>query len=421
MAKKQEIQSMVESLAEFKMTKNIDSATLIGVLEESFRSVIAKHFGTDENFSVVVNPNNGDLEIYQSLEVVADGEVIDPAKQIALSQLPEDDNDFEIGEEYVKSIDFSRDLGGRRNILTLRQTLQSKVLELEHENVYNHFVARKGQLVSAKVYQIWKSEVLLIDDEEHELHLRKEHQIPSDFYKKGETVRCVIYDVDYRNNNPKIYVSRTHEDFLRRLLENEVPEIQDGIITIQNVARIPGERAKITVETDDERIDPVGACVGQQGSRIRSIVRELRNENIDVIPHTSNKLLLMQRALSPAQITRVDFDEERHLANVFMPADQVAVAIGKGGMNIKLAAKLTGYEIDVYRDGMEAQVVDDIRLDEFADEIDQWVIDAIKGIGFETARAVLGAPRQMLVDKADLEEEQVDDIIRILKAEFDEE
>ncbi|MDO4715334.1 MAG: transcription termination factor NusA [Bacteroidales bacterium] len=421
MAKKQEIQSMVESLAEFKMTKNIDSATLIGVLEESFRSVIAKHFGTDENFSVVVNPNNGDLEIYQSLEVVADGEVVDPAKQIALSQLPEDDNDFEIGEEYVKSIDFSRDLGGRRNILTLRQTLQSKVLELEHENVYNHFVARKGQLVSAKVYQIWKSEVLLIDDEEHELHLRKEHQIPSDFYKKGETVRCVIYDVDYRNNNPKIYVSRTHEDFLRRLLENEVPEIQDGIITIQNVARIPGERAKITVETDDERIDPVGACVGQQGSRIRSIVRELRNENIDVIPHTSNKLLLMQRALSPAQITRVDFDEERHLANVFMPADQVAVAIGKGGMNIKLAAKLTGYEIDVYRDGMEAQVVDDIRLDEFADEIDQWVIDAIKGIGFETARAVLGAPRQMLVDKADLEEEQVDDIIRILKAEFDEE
>lgn len=421
MAKKQEIQSMVESLAEFKMTKNIDSATLIGVLEESFRSVIAKHFGTDENFSVVVNPNNGDLEIYQNLEVVADGEVIDPTKQIALSQLPEDDNDFEVGEEYVKSIDFSRDLGGRRNILTLRQTLQSKVLELEHENVYNHFIARKGQLISAKVYQIWKSEVLLIDEDEHELHLRKEHQIPSDFYKKGEMVRCVISDVDYRNNNPKIYVSRTHEDFLRRLLELEVPEIQDGIITVHNIARIPGERAKITVESEDERIDPVGSCVGQQGSRIRGIVRELRNENIDVIPHTSNKLLLMQRALAPARISRVEFDDERHTANVFMEADQVAVAIGRGGMNIKLAAKLTGYEIDVYRDGMEAQVLDDIRLDEFADEIDGWVIDAIKSVGFETARAVLGAPRQMLVDKADLEEDTVDEVIRILKAEFDEE
>ncbi len=419
MAKKDELISMVETFAEFKTTKNIDRTTLMGVMEESLRSVIAKIFGSDENFSVVVNPDKGDLQIYRTREVVADGEVADTNKQISLSEVQKIDSDYEVGEEYVESINFAD--FGRRNILTLRQTLQSKILELEHDNIYNTYKARVGEVISAEVYQIWKNEVLLIDDEGNELHLRKEHQIPGDYYKKGEVVRSVIFEVDNKNNNPKIYVSRTAETFLLRLLEAEVPEIHDGLITVKRIARIPGERAKIAVESYDDRIDPVGACVGVRGSRIHGIVRELRNENIDVVNFTNNTHLFLQRALSPAKVSRIELDEENRLANVYMESDQVSLAIGKGGLNIKLAAKLTEYTIDVYREGMEEEAVDDIRLEEFADEIDQWVIDAIKSIGLDTARAVLEAPRQLLVEKADLEENTVDDVIRILKAEFEEE
>ena len=418
--KKEETISMIDTFAEFKNIKDIDRTTLMGVMEESFRSVITKLFGSDENFEVIVNPDKGDLQIYRNRIVVEDDKLTSPSKEIALSEVQKVDSDYEPGEEYTEPINFAD--FGRRNILTLRQTLASKILELEHDNLYNKFKNRVGEVISAEVYQIWKNEVLLMDEEDNELLLPKAHQIQGDYYKKGENVRAVIERVDNANNNPKIYVSRTSPMFLQRLLEAEVPEIQDGLITIKRIARLPGERAKVAVESYDDRIDPVGACVGVKGSRIHGIVRELRNENIDVINYTSNIRLFITRALSPAAVSRIELDEENRRADIYLQPDQVSLAIGKGGMNIKLASMLTEYVIDVYRDiDGEDDGVEDIRLDEFADEIDQWVIDAIKGIGLETARAVLEAPRQMLIEKADLEENTVDEVLEVLKAEFEEE
>lgn len=419
MAKKEQAPGLIETFAEFKETKNIDRTTMVGVLEESFRNVIAKIFGSDENFDVIVNPDKGDFEIYRNREVVEDGEVTDSNRQIALSEAQQIEPDYEVGEEVSETIDFTS--FGRRAILTLRQTLASKILELEHDSLYNKYKDRVGEIISGEVYQTWKHETLLMDDEGNELLLPKSQQIPRDFFHKGETVRAVVDRVDNANGNPKIYLSRTSNDFLRRLLEAEIPEINDGLITIRAIARIPGERAKIAVESYDERIDPVGACVGVKGSRIHGIVRELHNESIDVISYTSKDSLLIQRALAPAQVLRIDLNEETRKAEVFLRPDQVSLAIGKGGLNIKLACKLTGYTIDVFREVEGEENPDDIYLDEFADEIDQWVIDAIKNLGFTTAREVLAAPREMLIEKADLEEDTVDDVIRILKAEFEEE
>ncbi|MDD5781157.1 MAG: transcription termination factor NusA [Bacteroidales bacterium] len=418
--KKAETMSLIETFSEFKETKNIDRTTMVGVLEESFRSVIAKIFGSDENFDVIVNPDKGDFEIYRNREVVADGEVVSENRQISLSEAREIDPDYEEGEEVSEEIDFAK--FGRRAILTLRQTLASKILELEHDALYNKYKDRVGELIAAEVYQTWKNETLLMDDEKNELLLPKSQQIPRDFFHKGDTIRAIIDRVDNTNGNPKIFLSRTSPDFLRRLLEMEIPEITDGLITVRSIARIPGERAKIAVESYDDRIDPVGACVGVKGSRIHGVVRELNNENIDVINYTSNPRLLIQRALSPAQVSSIQLNEEDKKADVYLRPEEVSLAIGKGGMNIKLASMLTGYTIDVYRevDGDEA-TEDDIYLDEFADEIDQWVIDAIKGIGLETAKDVLNAPREMLIEKADLEEDTVDEVLRVLRAEFEEE
>ncbi len=420
MAKKQaETMSLIDTFSEFKETKSIDRTTMVGVLEESFRSVIAKIFGSDENFDVIVNPDKGDFEIYRNREVVADGEVVDENKQIALSAAQEIDADYEIGEEVSETINFAK--FGRRAILTLRQTLASKILELEHDSLYNKYKDRVGEIMAAEVYQTWKSETLLMDDEHNELLLPKNQQIPRDFFHKGDMVRAVIDRVDNTNGNPKIYLSRTSTAFLRSLLEQEIPEIADGLITLRSVARIPGERAKIAVESYDDRIDPVGACVGVKGSRIHGIVRELNNENIDVINYTSNTRLFIQRALSPAEVLSITLDEENKKAEVYLRPDQVSLAIGKGGMNIKLASMLTGYTIDVFREVEGSEETEDIYLSEFSDEIDQWVIDAIKSIGLTTAKEVLNAPREMLIEKADLEEDTVDEVLRILSAEFDEE
>ncbi len=408
---------MVEQFAEFKELKNIDKTTMISVLEESFRNVLAKMFGTDENLDVILNPDKGDVQIFQNLQVVPDGEVTDPNTQIALSDARADnDPDAEVGEEHTKEIIFEK--FGRRAILNLRQTLQSKILDLQKEAIYNKFKDLEGDLVSGEVYQTWSKETLLLDVDKNELILPKSESIPGDYFRKGETVRAVIANVDNKNNNPKITVSRTNENFLRRLFELEVPEIHDGLINIRAVARIPGERAKIAVESYDDRIDPVGACVGVKGSRIHGIVRELRNENIDVINFTANPSLFIQRALSPAKISSIRLDEEEKKAEVFLRPEEVSLAIGKNGLNIKLASMLTGYTIDVYRDS-EENLEEDIYLDEFKDEIDGWVIDALKNIGFVTAKSVLNAPREMLIEKADLEESTVDNIIAILKAEFE--
>ena len=419
MAKKEETINIVDGFAEFKELKNIDKTTMISVLEESFRSVLAKMFGSDENFDVIMNPDKGDCEIYQNLEVVPDGEVQDPNKQISVTDAQNDpddpDPDCEVGEEHVKKIDFAK--FGRRAILNLRQTLASKILDLEKDAVYTKFKDLEGELVTGEVYQLWKKEILLLDDDKNELLLPRDQQIPTDQYHKGDTVRAVIDRVDNKNNNPKIMVSRTSEAFLRRLFELEVPEIHDGLILIKAVARIPGERAKIAVESYDDRIDPVGACVGVKGSRIHGIVRELRNENIDVIPYTTNPALFIQRALSPAKISSIRLNEESKHAEVFLRQEEVAQAIGKGGLNIKLASMLTGYEIDVYRDLDDNE--EDIYLDEFSDEIDTWVIEALKDMGCATAKAVLNTPKEELIEKADLEENTVDDVIRILKAEFE--
>ena len=411
---------MAEEFSIFKENKNIDQTTTISVLEESFRSVLAKMFGSDENFDVIVNPDKGDCEIYQNLEVVPDGEVENPNQQISLTDATNDvdnpDPDCEVGDEHVRKIDFAK--FGRRAILNLRQTLASKILDLQKDAVYTKFKDLEGDLVTGEVYQVWKREVLLLDDDKNELLLPKDQQIPTDVYRKGETVRAVIHSVTNNNNNPKIIVSRTSEQFLRRLFELEVPEIHDGLIVIRSVARVPGERAKIAVESYDDRIDPVGACVGVKGARIHGIVRELRNENIDVINYTSNPQLLIQRALSPARITSVRLDEETKHAEVFLHPDEVSLAIGKGGLNIRLASMLTGYEIDVYRD-LESEGEEDIYLDEFSDEIDGWVIEVLKNMGLATAKAVLKTPREELIEKSDLEEDTIDHVLEVLKAEFE--
>jgi N utilization substance protein A len=411
--------NLIDTFKDFKETKNIDRTTLVSVIEDSFRSVLQKTYGSDENFDVIVNPDKGDFEIYRNRVVVEDGEVQNENAEISLSEAQQIDKDFEVGEEVSEKVEFAK--FGRRAILTLRQTMASKILDLEHDNLYNKYVDKVGQIVSGEVYQIWKREMLLLDDEGNELLLPKGEQIPGDFFRKGETARAVVLRVDNLNNNPKIILSRTSPEFLRRLLEQEVPEINDGLITVQRIARIPGERAKIAVESYNERIDPVGACVGVKGSRIHGIVRELHNENIDVINYTSNIKLFIQRALSPAAVSSITLDEEKKKAEVYLQPDQVSLAIGKNGDNIKLASMLTGYTIDVFRelDGDEPNE-EDIYLDEFTDEIEPWIIDAIKGIGLDTAKAVLGAPRAMLVEKADLEEDTVDEVIRILKAEFEE-
>lgn len=478
MAKKAETISMVDTFSEFKELKNIEVTTMISVLEDSFRNVLAKMFGTDENFDVIVNPAKGDFEIWRNRTIVEDDNVTNPNMQISLSEARKIDPDFEVGEEVTDEVIFAD--FGRRAILNLRQTLASKILDLQKDAIYNKYKDRIGELVSAEVYQIWKKEMLLVDDENNELILPKEEQIPSDFYRKGETVRAVVLDVENKNNNPKIIVSRVSNEFLRRLFELEVPEIHDGLILIRAIARIPGERAKIAVESYDDRIDPVGACVGVKGSRIHGIVRELRNENIDVINYTSNPSLFIQRALSPAKIASIEVDEENKKASVYLSdSKEVSLAIGKGGLNIRLAMKLTGYEIEVCRlkqegeeqigitlDKYEGEIdaaainafmaagyttdqsvrrasvdelvektglshdtvvqvqaflnaEEDVFLDEFANEIDQWVIDSLKKMGCNTAKQVLAHSREELIDKADLEESTVDDVIAILKAEFE--
>ena len=409
--------SLIDTFREFKDTKNIDRTTLVSVLEESFRNVLAKLFGSDENFDVIVNPDKGDFEIYRNRIVVADGEVADENKQIALKDALAIEPDYEVGEEVSEPVNFAK--FGRRAILNLRQTLASKVLELEHDTLYNKYKDRVGQVVVAEVYQVWKREVLMIDDENNELILPKSEQIPADIYRKGETMRAVILRVDNENNNPKIILSRTSPMFLERLLEMEVPEIGDGLIAIRRIARLPGERAKIAVESFDDRIDPVGACVGVKGNRVHGIVHELCNENIDVVNYTTNVQLFIQRALSPARISSINVNEEEHKAEVYLHPEEVSLAIGRGGMNIKLASMLTEYTIDVFREVPEDQVDEDIYLDVSSDEIDQWVIDAIKSIGLDTAKAVLNAPREMLVEKADLEEETVDQVLNVLRAEFE--
>ena len=406
---------MGDRFAEFKELKNIDKTTMISVLEESFRNVLAKMFGTDENFEVIMNPDKGDCEIYQNLEVVADGEVENKDMQIGLTDAREIDPECEIGEDVAKRIYFEK--FGRRAILNLRQTLQSKILDLQKDAIYSKFKELEGEIITGELHQIWKREMLLLDDDQNELLMPKEEQIPSDFFHKGDLVRAIVKQVDNTNNNPKVIVSRTDERFLRRLFEQEVPEIHDGLITIRAVARVPGERAKIAVESYDDRIDPVGACVGVKGSRIHGIVRELKNENIDVIPFTANKQLFIQRALSPAKVSSIRLNDELKKAEVFLHPDEVSLAIGKGGLNIRLATMLTGYEIDVYRDLDEGE--EDIYLDEFRDEIDDWVIEALKALGLSTAKAVLNAPRELL-EQADLEDATLSHVIDVLAAEFEE-
>ena len=419
MAKKTETVNLVDTFSEFKELKNIDRTTLVSVLEDSFRSVIAKMFGSDDNYDVIVNPDKGDFEIYRNRTVVEDGKVTNSNSEIALSEAQKIDSSYEIGEEVTDQVDFMK--FGRRAILNLRQTLASRILELQTDSLYTKYSEKIGQIITAEIYQVWKKEILLLDEEGNELLLPKTEQIPSDFYRKGETAKAVVARVENKNNNPKIILSRTSPLFLQRLFELEVPEIADGLITIKKIARIPGERAKIAVESYDDRIDPVGACVGVKGSRIHGIVRELRNENIDVINYTTNTSLFIQRAISPAKISSIKLDEENRKAEVYLKPEEVSLAIGKSGMNIKLASMLTEYTIDVFRELDQAYEEDDIYLDEFKDEIDEWVIDAIKKIGIDTAKGVLNAPREMLIEKADLEENTVDDVIRILKAEFEDE
>ena len=418
MAKKEETVSLIDTFSEFKETKNIDRATLVSVLEDSFRSVIAKMFGSDENYDVIVNPDKGDFEIYRNRTVVADGEVTDDNLQIAISDAQRIAADCEIGEEISESVDFARDFG-RRAILTLRQTLASKLLELEHDSLYNKYKDKVGRVVSAEVYQVWKKEMLLVDDEGNELLLPKTEQIAGDFYRKGETARAVVLRVDNSNNNPKIILSRTSPVFLQRLLEAEVPEIHDGQIVIRKIARIPEEREKVAVESFDERIDPVGACVGVKGSRVHGIVRELRGENIDVISFTANTALFITRALSPARVNSIRLNEEERKAEVYLDPDQVSLAIGKNGLNIKLASMLTEYTIDVFRE-INKEESDDVYLDEFSNAIDPWIIEELKKIGMVTAKDVLATPRETLINRADLEEETVDEVLRILREEFEE-
>ena len=418
MAKKEETISMIDTLAEFKELKNIDKDTMISVLEDSFRNVIAKMFGTDENYDVIINPEKGDFEIWRNRTVVADDELEDENLQLTLTEARKIDADCEVGEEVTDEVHFAD--FGRRAILNLRQTLASKILELQKDSLFAKYKDKIGNIIAADVYQVWKKESRLLDDEGNELLLPKTEQIPTDFYRKGETVRAIVQRVDNYNNNPKIILSRTDKLFLQRLFELEVPEINDGLITIKAIARIPGERAKVAVESYDDRIDPVGACVGMKGSRIHGIVRELRNENIDVINYTSNISLFIQRALSPAKISSIRVNEEEHKAEVYLRPEEVSLAIGKGGLNIKLACMLTEYAIDVFRD-VEGADEEDIYLDEFSDEIDSWVIEALKNIGCYTAKSVLAMNREEIVERADLEEQTVDEVLAILSAEFEEE
>lgn len=418
MSKKETI-NLIDTFSEFKDLKSIDRSTLISVMEESFRNVITKMFGTDENYDVIINPDKGDFEIYRNRTVVEDDELEDPNMEISLSEAKKIDAEYEVGEEVTDTVDF---LGfGRRAILTLRQTLSSKIMELQKDNVFSKYSEKAGQIVSAELYQIWKKEMLLIDDEGNELYLPKSEQIPTDFYRKGDTVRAVVAMVENKNNNPKIILSRISPVFLERLFELEVPEINEGLILVKKIARMPGERAKVAVESYDDRIDPVGACVGVKGSRIHGIVRELRNENIDVINYTSNISLFISRALSPAKISSIRLNEVDKKAEIYLKPEEVSQAIGKGGLNIKLASMLTGYTLDVFRDIDETEETEDIYIDEFSDEIDQWVIDALKAIGCDTAKSVLAIPRQDLIRRTDLEEETIDELLAILKAEFEEE
>ena len=418
MAKKEIVNTMIETFSEFKLLKNIDRTTLVSVLEESFRNVLAKMYGTDENLDVIVNPDKGDCEIWRNREVVADGEITDANLQISLSDAQKIDESYEVGEEVAEEVLFSD--FDRRTILNLRQTLASKILELQKDAIYNIYKNKVGEIVSGEVYQIWKKEILLIDDEGNELILPREEQIPNEFFHKGDTVRAVVARVDNLNNTPKIIVSRTSEMFLKRLFELEVPEIHDGLITIHRVARIPGFRAKIAVESYDDRIDPVGACVGVKGSRIHGIVRELCNENIDVINYTKNTMLFIQRALAPAKVSTssIRVDEENMRAEVLLRPEEMALAIGKDGYNIRLAIKLTGYDIEVFRDTAEAGE-EDIYLDEFNDEIEDWVIEQLKEIGCNTAKDVLSRSNEELLEKTDLEEASIEEIKSILAAEFE--
>ncbi|MBQ2292189.1 MAG: transcription termination/antitermination protein NusA [Bacteroidaceae bacterium] len=407
---------MIEVFADFKEKNNIDRATLVSVLEECFRSVISKMYGSDENYDIIVNPDKGDFEIYHNRVVVPDGEVKDPNKEIALSEAQKIEDDYEIDEEVSQRVEVAD--FGRRAILQLRQTLASRIMELEYDSLYNQYKEREGEIITAEVYQTWKRETLLMDEDGNELLLPRQEQIPGDFFRKGESTRAVISRVENTGGKPRIILSRTDPAFLQHMLEAEVPEIQDGLITIHKIARIPGERAKIAVESYDDRIDPVGACVGVKGSRLRGIVHELKGENIDVVTWTSNTQLMITRALNPARVNSVILHEEEHTAEVYLDPDQVSLAIGKGGLNVKLASMLVGYTIDVFRE-LNDEDNDDVSLDEFTDAIEPWVIDELKKIGFETAKDVLGAQREMIIQNADLEEETVDEVLRILQAEFE--
>jgi transcription termination/antitermination protein NusA len=407
--------NLVESFSEFKEFKNIDRATMMRILEDVFRSMLAKKYGSADNFDIIVNVDKGDLEIWRNRIIVEDDNVEDENQQIAYSQAIKIEPDFEIGEEV--SEEFKMESFGRREILSIRQNLASKILDLEKDNVYKKYQDRVGEIVTGEVYQVWKKEIMILDDEGIELILPKSEQIPSDFFRKGDTARAVVLKVDMKNNTPIIILSRTSPVFLERLFEAEVPEVFDGLITIKNIVRIPGERAKVAVESYDDRIDPVGACVGMKGSRIHGIVRELKNENIDVINFTTNSSLYISRALSPAKISSIKLDEVNKRADVFLKPDQVSLAIGKGGFNIKLAGKLTGYEIDVYRDTDED--AEDVDLSEFSDEIDEWIIDELKNIGCDTAKSVLELSIEELVKRTDLEEETIKEVMRILKSEFE--
>lgn len=406
---------LIESFSEFKDFKNIDRETMMSILEDVFRSMLKKRYGTDEHIDIIINPDKGDLEIWVNREIVPDGEVEDENLEIALSAAVKIEPDFEVGEEVAEELKL--DDFGRRNVLALRQNLISRILELEKDHIYKLYKERIGEIVTGEVYQVWKREILVLDDEGNELILPKSEQIPSDFFKKGENLRAVVAKVDLRNNNPVIILSRTAPEFLERLFELEVPEVFDGLITIKKIVRVPGERAKVAVESYDDRIDPVGACVGMKGARIHGIVRELRNENIDVINYTSNEKLFIQRALSPAKVSSIELHEDEDRADVFLKPDQVSLAIGKGGFNIKLAGRLTGYEIDVYREG--AEDIDDVDLNQFNDEIEQWIIDELKSIGLDSAKSVLEMDIEDLVKRTDLEIETLEDVVNILKAEFE--
>lgn len=407
--------NLFESFAEFKEFKNIDRETMMRILEDVFRNMLIKKHGTDDNFDIIINPDEGDLEIWRNREIVPDGEVEDENKQISYSEAIKIEPDFEVGEEATEEIRLEH--FGRRSILSMRQNLVSRIIELEKDSLYKKYSQRVGEIITGEVYQVWKREILLLDDEGNELILPKGEQIPSDYFKKGDAVRAVVAKVEMRNNNPVVILSRTAPEFLERLFEMEVPEVFDGLITIKKIVRVPGERAKVAVESYDDRIDPVGACVGMKGSRIHSIVRELKNENIDVINYTSNIQLLIQRSLSPAKITNIKLNEATGKAEVFLKPDQVSLAIGKGGHNIKLASKLTGYDLDVYRetDGDD----EDVDLEEFADEIDSWIIDELKAAGLDTARSVLELKKEELVSRTDLEEETIEEIFKILREELE--